>query len=336
MRRRVWAVLLLALFAFGLPAAENSTAQDHLTLALLGDVMLGRGVAQSLGAADGWETAFSAIAPSLAGADLALANLESPLTGVPLQVAALDGQAPFDLRAPPDAARALFAAGLDLVVLANNHALDSGFEGLADTRAALQAYGLAAIGPGSQALYRQVNGQLLAFLAFDLVGDPPQEAEMLAAVAAARRQGALVLVSLHWGLEYQPGPYPAQHRLAQKLAQAGASLIWGHHPHVLQPVAWLSGPEGAPVLVAYSLGNALFDQPAPPDAARSALILVQVKADGVSAVQAVPLQINPRAGQVRLADEREAELILSRLQLSSITGQPGRLVFPVSDQSIPH
>jgi hypothetical protein len=118
------------------PALEGG-AQPPFTLALVGDVMLGRGVAQALNG--DWEAAFGRVRPWLAQADLAFANLESPLTTAP------HGGRGYDLRAPPEAVAALDAAGFDIVSLANNHALDAGAVGLAQTLSALDAAGIAGL-----------------------------------------------------------------------------------------------------------------------------------------------------------------------------------------------
>ena len=127
------------------------------TLAFVGDVMLGRGVAQAL---DGdWEAAFAGVRPWLAEADLALANLESPLTtALPLSLSSPLGMLPlplspptggdeggYDLRAPLEAVAALRAAGFDVVSLANNHALDAGQAGLRETAGTLRVAGIGAL-----------------------------------------------------------------------------------------------------------------------------------------------------------------------------------------------
>ena len=145
--RTLYCFLLLTLLALpgarcapgegsGAPGNVEAPADDRsLTLVLVGDVMLGRGVAQAL---DGdWGAAFAEVRPWLGGEAqarrLVLANLESPLTALPQL-----GQG-YDLRAPPEAVAALTAGGFDAVSLANNHALDAGPAGLDETASALRA-----------------------------------------------------------------------------------------------------------------------------------------------------------------------------------------------------
>ena len=120
---------------------------------------------------------------------------------------------------------------------------------------------------------------------------------------------------MHWGAEYAPVPTPRQQALAQAFADTGAHLVWGHHPHVLQPVAWLQGAgQPHPALVAYSLGNALFDQPMP-DARRTALLQVALTPAGIQSIRAVPLLITLPAWQLTPAERDDETRILERLAL---------------------
>ena len=278
-----------------------------LRLAFLGDVMLGRGVAQAH-AAGGWDNALAYLAPQLRQADFSLATLASPLTGRPLVRPA------YDLRGPSGAAFALSAAGLRAVGLANNHSLDSGPGGVEDTRQALATAGIRSIGPAMQAVSFDLSGYRLAVIALDDVSAPVDPAAASAAVRQAALQSDLVIALVHWGMEYQAGPTPSQQALASALARAGAGLIIGAHPHVLQPIVWLPRPgRSGRALVAYSLGNALFDQPTPPDAARGAMLLVEWSPSGIRAVQAVPFHVDALAGQVEAPSPEEAQQIQQRL-----------------------
>ncbi len=297
-------VVLVIFYWLNQPRKEPS-----ITLAFLGDVMLGRGVASAHPTGD-WDTALAALKPQLSTADLVLANLESPLTDNPSQVPS----GGYDLRAGPGAVRALVSGSIDVLSLANNHRLDGGQAGLENTRAVLQANGLRALLPGQGAWNTTIQGIKLAFLAYDCVSTPFDIARAKQEVALARSEGAFVIVSLHWGGEYRAGPEPGQVSLAQTLADSGAGLIWGHHPHVIQPLIWMSGaaqPQRA--LIAYSLGNALFDQPTPPDARRGAVLLVSIDKEGILSAQAVPFEINIRLGQVETASPEAVAKICHRL-----------------------
>ena len=268
-----------------------------VTLALLGDIQLGRGVAQAH--ADGsWEEALPYLQPTLEGADLALANLESPLSDQPLPYL---GEG-YNLCAPAESVHALTTAGIDLLALANNHVDDCRAGGEPSTLNILETAGLAGISEDTNTVMRSINGVPLAMLVFDDVSTPLEEKAALQAVRQADQSAGVVVVSMHWGAEYQAAPTPSQRALAQSLAEAGADLIWGHHPHVLQPLEYLPRPNGQPpALVAYSLGNALFDQPGSEDTNRSAVLLVKMDRQGVQSFEILPFEIEPRRGAVKEA-----------------------------------
>jgi poly-gamma-glutamate synthesis protein (capsule biosynthesis protein) len=290
--------------------------------------MLGRGVANAH--PDGnWDTAFAALAPQLSSVDLALANLESPTflsqDGGDLNFDRMGKT--YNLCAPSRAVKAL--AWFDLLTIANNHTLDCGPQSLVDTREALQVGGLVPVGPDMTPVFRDIRGMRLAFLAFDDVTVPLDVDTAARAVTRAAEGGAWVVVSIHWGIEYQPAPNDRQKAIASTLADAGATLIWGHHPHVLQPLAWVRSQKqqagtGKPTstLIAYSLGNALFDQVTPPDARRSAMLVIQLTQSGIEMVQAIPFEIDPFRGCVITAHPESIIQIQERLDRNNIIIRP--------------
>jgi poly-gamma-glutamate capsule biosynthesis protein CapA/YwtB (metallophosphatase superfamily) len=242
-------------------------AAGSITLAFAGDVNFAGRTARLLA---GPATAFGPVAAVLRPADFAAVNLETAVTG---------GGTPqpktYHFRAPPAAFTALRAAGIDLVTMANNHVLDYGAAGLADTLAAARAarFPYAGIGTSAAAAWapyvRTINGvrfavvgvSQVAELASSWVATPgrPGEANAidlprtLAAVRAARRLAPVVIVFMHWGTEGQACPDQAQLALAPQLAAAGASIIIGAHAHMLQGSGWLGR-----TFVAYGLGNFLW------------------------------------------------------------------------------
>jgi poly-gamma-glutamate capsule biosynthesis protein CapA/YwtB (metallophosphatase superfamily) len=321
-------IIILILFAICLSSCQ--TKARAVTLALLGDLMFGRGVNPQ-------SDSLAYLKPDLSAADLALANLESPLA--PLLPAS--DPSTYNLCASSTRASLLPAWGIDLVSLANNHRLDcvlsggsnevsaedevlaqNAVEGPLQTRSALEAVGITAIGPGMEPVIREVNGLHLVFLAFDDVSSPLDENAAVQAIRSARDAGALVVVSIHWGPEYQGGASVRQKSLAQEFAQAGAALVWGHHPHVLQPAAWIgaqpcedSKPSQGCTLVLYSLGNALFDQGGLDDTRQSALVVVTLDSEGVTSVRTVPFEIDVLNSRVIQPDAATAEKIRDRLSL---------------------
>jgi poly-gamma-glutamate capsule biosynthesis protein CapA/YwtB (metallophosphatase superfamily) len=301
-----------------LAGRPGAAAEPVVELIAVGDVMLGRGVAE---AGPCSRQPLAAVAPWLRTADLTLGNLECVVAqgGAPRP-------GPYRLRAPLSAVASLRDAGFDLLGLANNHALDYGPEGLAETVSRLQEAGIAAVGAGPDAgaafrpLIREIDGVRLAFLAFNSVPDPEDKAQedgwsragwdraqATAAIAAARAQADAVIVSIHWGYEYELRADPAQRDMAQAMLDAGADLVIGHHPHVVQGT---EAREGG--FVAYSLGNLVFDQQQ--GETRQGLALrAFFDEQGLRAVQALPVRAGPCP---RLMSADEAASLLARLQPS--------------------
>lgn len=280
--------------------------RPQATLALLGDINLARGNVSAPG--DG---AFQALRADLKDVDWILANLESPLgTGEP-------EQGEYILCAPPEKVAVLQQAGIGLVSLANNHRGDCGSRD--QTAKTLTRAGITSLEEDA-AILRLQGGLPLVVLAGNDVDHPADLAKLGEAVSRWKKEGYIVVVSMHWGNEYQAGPSRRQEDMALALHRAGADLVWGHHPHVLQRVERLENADGKVTWVAYSLGNAFFDQEMLPDAQRSAVLLVTFSSRGVEEVRAVPFVIDSRQGRVEAADEETGRLVLDRLKL----GETGR------------
>jgi len=256
------------------------------TLAAVGDVLMHEAVKRSAeihgrGAADGgYAWLFAPIADLLAEADVTFANLETPIAPD-----AAGGTREYVFNAPPEAVAALRRAGVDVVSVANNHAFDQGRAGFEETLRRLEAGGLRAVGAGPAGRAAgpttlDVGGLSIAFLGwahfFNQDGNacPParpgaapcsqaallDRAGAVEAVRAAAAQADAVVVSLHWGVEYAPQPRADDVVLAHALADAGALVVLGHHPHVLQPIELYRRADGRTAVIAYSLGNFVSNQ----------------------------------------------------------------------------
>jgi poly-gamma-glutamate synthesis protein (capsule biosynthesis protein) len=299
------------------PTAGESVVE----LIAVGDVMLGRAVA---GIAD----PLAQVAPWLATADLTLGNLESPIVRDGIQRSAEPGEPqPIILKAPITAVSNLTTAGFDLLGLANNHSLDYGPAGLIETGRRLEQAGITPIGAGPHAAavppvaWRTIGGVRLAFLAFNDVREPDPVGDLhrrdggwtrcdwdpataVEAVAAARTESDAVVVSVHWGYEFQPVADPAQVAMVEALFAAGADLVVGHHPHVVQGTLVSDGR-----FAAYSLGNLIFDQEQG-DTTQGLALRALFDAQGLRAVQALPLRAGPRP---RLMTPAESGPLLARI-----------------------
>jgi hypothetical protein len=257
-----------------------------------GDVMLGRRVG-AIATADP-QSIFADVAAVVAAADLAIANLESPLTLRPHT-----SSNPYRLEADPAHAALVAGAGFDLMAVANNHAGDAGPASVTDTLQALQDHGVTPVGGGRNAaaahspVIRRIGEVTLAFLAFDVSRaglaatatsgiadwDPDRARE---AVTAAAVVGDVVFVGIHGGVDEWQGTDPLLDPVARELVAWGADVVWGHGPHVVQPITVLDRPDGRRALVATSLGNLLFDQQVAPNN-RGAVLEVLVDGDGLIA-----------------------------------------------------
>jgi poly-gamma-glutamate synthesis protein (capsule biosynthesis protein) len=299
--------LILLFFPFSVLLFCLSACRSRpavINLALLGDINLGRGVSPA-------PDSLAFLAPELKAADIAFANLESPLGRGNGSVAPYGG---YDLCAPAERANLLAAWGFDLLSIANNHRFDCSPDGPSETAAILRATDIYPVASGLDSVYWNIPGLKLAFLAYDDVASPLDEKAAVQEIWQAHAYGALVVVSVHWGAEYQAAPTERQKTLANRFAQAGAVLIVGSHPHVLQTAEWIPTGEGK-TLVLYSLGNALFDQPGLPDTRRSALVVVRLDAGGVRSVRAVPFVIDTAGSRVVAPDAAAAALIHNDLHI---------------------
>jgi capsule synthesis protein PGA_cap len=247
-----------------------SSSRSGWTLAAVGDIMLGRGLKGVL-ETHGADHVFREAAGLLAGADVVFGNLEAPLTEAsrPSRQLAKAADDPF-VRADPRAAEALARAGFNAMSLANTHINDFGGEGIESTRTALRRCGIGHTGAGHghaqarEPVTWERGDQRLALLAYtDHYVQPASQwgvaplrlPVMVRDVRALRARGFRVLVSIHTGIDFCDYPFPFTIRLARSLVDAGADLVLGHHPHVLQ--GWERYRGG---VILYSLGNFVFDE----------------------------------------------------------------------------
>ncbi len=271
-------------------AGEASEPERFATLriALVGDVMLGRSVAAVVDA-DG-ESIFREVRHILSGADIAAGNLESPLTLRPHI-----SSNPYRLEADPASARLLRQAGFDVMSIANNHAGDAGRASIVDSIMALEASEIIAVGGGLDAASAhepqvvETEGISIGFLAYDQsrAGTPASASapgishwhseDSPEAIGDLAASVDVVVVSLHGGTEYSLVADRYLSEVAAAAVEAGASIVWGHGPHIVQPVETIGR-----ALVATSLGNFVFDQPFP-GTFEGVILEALVSAEGVSA-----------------------------------------------------
>ncbi|KUO72512.1 MAG: hypothetical protein APF77_12065 [Clostridia bacterium BRH_c25] len=219
---------------------------------------------------------------------------------------------------------ALKGAGFDLLSLANNHTMDQGREGLTDTIKVLESYGIKTVGAGmsrSEArkpVFIEKGKTRIGFLGYS---DFPPEGYMYdedkADVAradmkslgeeakAAREQCDFLVVSFHWGKEFDRYPGDRQREMAHTAIENGADLVIGHHPHVLQSVEEYKGK-----LIFYSLGNFVFDRQLPGGTDESVIIDITVDRGGWKETRIIPIRIE--ACRPVIAQGQAAESVLDK------------------------
>lgn len=296
-------VLALAQILAGCTGADRPAAAAHrITIAFAGDLMLSGSVgwvARNRGA----RALLGPVAGELQKADIAVGNLE---TAVTLRGAADPGKQ-YAFRSRPEYLEALRWAGFDLLTVANNHSRDFGPTGLLDTVAAVHRAGMRTVGGGAdrEAAWApamvEAGGVTVAFLGLSrVIPDPRWVAEKgrpgiasgweveraVAAVRVMAKQADLVVVLVHWGEELADHPRGGDAAFARALLGAGAHLVVGHHPHVLQGFRLAEGR-----LVAFSLGNFLFPDSGKPLTRQSGILLVEGAPGRISSARLIPVAL---------------------------------------------
>jgi poly-gamma-glutamate capsule biosynthesis protein CapA/YwtB (metallophosphatase superfamily) len=295
-----------------------------VTVALAGDTMLGRGVAQTLTRTPPQALVAPEVRAALAQADLVVLNLECCISerGRPWPA---PGK-PFFFRAPPRAVELLVLLGTDCVTLANNHALDYGVDALADTLEYLAAAGIAAVGAGADLEQARRPVTLAAGgLRVAVVGatdHPPDFAAgpdrpgvafadlarqvpdwLLERIRAADAE--VTLVTPHWGPNMTSAPVGHVRRAAAALVDAGATLVAGHSAHV---------PHGVAGRVLYDLGDFLDDYRVDPRLRNDLGLLFLVTLDGGGPIRLEALPLKLEYCHTRLATGEDAAWMRHRFR----------------------
>lgn len=307
-----------------LVSAREVSAGDTVTFCAAGDVLLDRGC-RMMTRLHGFDYLFESVRDFVQSSDLALCNLEGPLS-------AKKRTSVENMRFCADSVyvEVLKRSGFDVFCLANNHILDYGRQALMETRNILEINGLAAVGAGknkseaASARLIQKNGYAFAFLAFAAVpyfgaglnADLPcpaiaDSATVRAEVEKCRPGADYVIVTFHWGVEYAARPNKEQMRLARLCIDSGADLVIGHHPHVIQSIEKYRGK-----FILYSLGNFVFDQHKP-EQRESILFACTFRKGKVESPHVVPVIIPDRMYSPELAGCTDSIRITDRIKALS-------------------
>lgn len=275
----------------------------RVRIAFVGDMMLAGSVgwaARNRGA----RGLLGQVAGELQQAEIAVGNLETAVT----RRGSADPGKQYAFRSPPEHLEALRWAGFDLLTVANNHSRDFGPTGLLDTLAAVRGAGMRTVGggPDREAAWApalvEAGGVRVGFLGLSrVVPDPRWVAEpgrpgiasgweverALSAVRGLSGAADLVVVLVHWGEELADHPRSGDVAFARALLGAGAHLVVGHHPHLLQGFRLAEGR-----LVAFSLGNFLFPDSGRPLTRQSGILLVEAAPGRIISARLLPVVLS--------------------------------------------
>lgn len=322
-----------AIAASATVAIEHAGRPATLTVSAVGDMIFDRKVKTLISTAGG-AAPLAAVAKHLSAADVTIGNLESSLSSGGVKNAAKD----VTFRGDPRGIEGLTSAGFDLLSMANNHVLDYGADALADTVAALDAKGISHAGAGANrdAAWKPAvverEGATVAYLAFSHIlpagfiatsskagfaqGRNNMEA-VTAAIRSAKEQYDYVIVSFHWGVEYQDDANAEQVRDAHAAIDAGADMVLAHHPHVIQAVEFYKNR-----LIAYSLGDFVFDHYSR-KTGEAFVLDAQLGPDGVTDTKVTPVYLDSN-GKPEFVTGSAAKVILDRL--TTISAKRGTIV----------
>ncbi len=330
-------------------STEKTEPQEPkpVRMVFVGDIMVTRGVEISVNKNYGGDFAklFTNV-PIINEADIAFANLEGAVSDTGNNVGSK-----YSFRMNPEILPVLKNTGFDVVSFANNHVGDWNMDGFVDTLKRLQEIGIQFAGAGWErgsaegVRIIEKNGMKIGFIGFSDVGPnwiaaTSQTAGILLAsdpnrlqiIKNAKSQVDFLVVSYHWGDEYKPFN-ARQKTLAESSIDAGADLIIGHHPHVIQDYADYKGK-----LIFYSLGNFIFDQSFSEETMRGLMVDITVNPDGT--YNAIDLRVSEQDKTYKIVGthefDRETDAVLKPAEKKIVCPQPKDLnqenkwLYPVS------
>ncbi len=236
--------------------------KSYVQLLFVGDLFLDRGIRYYAQKNGGYEFIFEKISAELLKNDLVVANLEGPITDYKSKSINTGVGDPnnFVFTFDPAVAKTLFNENIRLINLGNNHILNFGREGVASTKKYLSQAKVDYFGApdGPRSALAEINGVKVVFVSYNEFASNNVELEQKSAIEEINkvRLGAdIVVVFAHWGAEYKLISSVYVQKLAHQFVDAGADLIIGGHPHVIQQMEEYKGKR-----IYYSLGNFVFDQ----------------------------------------------------------------------------
>lgn len=319
-------IIFLLMLLLQSPVARCEESRN-ITLYAVGDVMLGRYIAKVM-TLRGSDYPFREISATLRRGDIVFGNLEAVISND--SVAPSYPEKPYNFHASKEAAQALKRAGFHVLNLANNHAMDFGPGALLETRRLLSEQGIVTMGAGNDLNEARrsgiviKNGTRFGFLGYGVAhsrsvyatgrhaGIAPVVLEAIHTdILSLRKHADIVIVSLHWGKEYDVVPSRKQREEAHQIIDWGADMIIGHHPHVMQGIEIYKDR-----VIAYSLGNFIFDQKGK-GTDRSFILACRFREKTLYSAEIIPLD-RFRMYFPKVAEEGARKDILKELEKSSM------------------
>ncbi len=306
--RTIVAIILSAVSSVSvITTTHAATTRSSWTLTAVGDVMLDRYVWTSI-KKYGNDYPFRNITSILKGADIVLGNLEGPFTTSTKHAVAYSS---LIFNFSPTLAPILKQVGFTTLLLANNHTLNQGQKGLDATRETLKNAGLDYFGDPRNGtnyhLTQTINGERVTFLGYDNLDGKIDT--VLTDIRNAHNKGEYVIVVPHWGTEYKLGIQPQLQQQAKQLIDAGADMVLGGHPHVVEPFEIYKGK-----FIAYSLGNFVFDQYFSVDTQQELMLKLAFTKTSVT-IKVIPMQ--SVSSQPQIASAKTTSTLLNRIADSS-------------------
>lgn len=311
-KRQIWIGFLLTFLFFGFDDENSDTGAVNIFAS--GDTMLGSWAGMVM-ADSGYAYPFQNLREHVDEADIFFTNLEAPFgtTGKTFEKQ-------YTFRVNPDLVNVLLAGKINLVSLANNHIMDYGYSCLQETIDVLAKHQIKFAGAGRnlqearKAAILEVKGKKIGFLSYSLTfpeefwasdSTPgtcfPYDTFVFKDVKALKKTTDFVIVSCHWSAELLENAKKYQINLAHRMIDAGADLILGHHPHVLQGIEMYKDR-----LIAYSLGNFIFGSYSE-NAKDSMLLKITLQADDSMIAQVIPISVYNKEVEFRPVPLRGAE-----------------------------
>lgn len=301
--------------------------KEEVSLIVVGDIMLSREVAKKI-EKNGNDYPFLKVNDYLKTGDIVFGNLETPISS---GREILPGEMFF--RSEPGIEKELKENNFSILSLANNHTGNFGDYGLEQTFKYLNQTGIKYVGAGENEqeayapVYINTQGFKFAFLAYDDIDFTPVEYgatensaglafmekdKLVSGIIEAKEQADFVIVSMHSGNEYQDYPSEKQKEFARLAIDAGAELVIGHHPHVVQEIEKYKNK-----YIFYSLGNFIFDQMWSIETRQGAMVKFWFNQAGLKDFEIKIVKIEDYA-QPNIIDSPEAEAVLQRMQIEKI------------------